>query len=214
VGHLKSWWTHLITPSQNFVVVWWQSLFQSTPLASDTLLTSLHPLLENVLQTTDHFEISCLRAPFSWLEKPRNCTGQVRSGLYGRHYNGVPPIHFFQEENRIQFRSHTTQFLGFSSHDKGAPRQEISKWSMVCSMFLRSWWNIVRSTSFAKGGTSKKRLSLHLHKVVTWSNKVSPWTLQTALINNFTRWQLFQYWCIVAAVVRFLRVGNVWLLRT
>jgi len=36
----------------------------------------LHPLLENMLQTIDHFEISCLRAPFSWLEKPRNCMGQ------------------------------------------------------------------------------------------------------------------------------------------
>jgi hypothetical protein len=28
------------------------------PLASDTLVTTLHPLLENVLQTVDHFEIS------------------------------------------------------------------------------------------------------------------------------------------------------------
>jgi hypothetical protein len=35
----------------------------------------LHPLLENMLQTIDHFEI-WLRAPFSWLEKPRNCMGQ------------------------------------------------------------------------------------------------------------------------------------------
>jgi hypothetical protein len=45
-------------------------------LASDALLTVLHPLLKNVLQTIDHFRISCLRAPFSWLEKPRNHTGQ------------------------------------------------------------------------------------------------------------------------------------------
>jgi hypothetical protein len=36
----------------------------------------LHPLLENMLQTVDHFEISFLGAPFSWLEKPRNCMGQ------------------------------------------------------------------------------------------------------------------------------------------
>jgi hypothetical protein len=45
--------------------------FEVPPLASDALLTTLHPLLENALQTVDHFEISCLRAPFSWLEKPR-----------------------------------------------------------------------------------------------------------------------------------------------
>jgi hypothetical protein len=46
--------------------------FEVPPLASDALLTTLRPLLENVLQTVDHFEISCLGAPFSWLEKPRN----------------------------------------------------------------------------------------------------------------------------------------------
>jgi hypothetical protein len=34
------------------------------PLASDALLTTLHPLLENVMQTVDHFEISCLGDPF------------------------------------------------------------------------------------------------------------------------------------------------------
>jgi hypothetical protein len=58
-------------------------------LASDALLTTFHPLLENVLQTIDHFEISCLGAPFSWLEKPRNrtrrdldCMADVLMGFY------------------------------------------------------------------------------------------------------------------------------------
>jgi hypothetical protein len=50
----------------------------------------------------------------------------VRSGLYGACSNGVPPIHFFQAECRIQFRSHPMQFLGFSNCEKGALRQ-ISK---------------------------------------------------------------------------------------
>jgi hypothetical protein len=54
--------------------------FEMPPLASDALLITLHPLLENVLQTIDHFEISCLEAPFSWLEKPRNRMG-ARSEL-------------------------------------------------------------------------------------------------------------------------------------
>jgi hypothetical protein len=44
---------------------------EASPLASDALLTTIHPLLENVLQAVDHFKISCLGAPFSWLEKPR-----------------------------------------------------------------------------------------------------------------------------------------------
>jgi hypothetical protein len=30
---------------------------------------------KNVLQTVDHFEISCLGVSFSWLEKPRNLMG-------------------------------------------------------------------------------------------------------------------------------------------
>jgi hypothetical protein len=46
-----------------------------SPLANDALLTTLHPLLENVLQTVEHFEISCLGAPFSWLAKPKNLMG-------------------------------------------------------------------------------------------------------------------------------------------
>jgi hypothetical protein len=50
--------------------------FEVPPLVSDALLTMFHPLLKNVPQTVDHFEISCLGAPFSWLGKPRNCMGQ------------------------------------------------------------------------------------------------------------------------------------------
>jgi hypothetical protein len=50
--------------------------FEVPPLSSDALLTELHPLLKNVLQTIDHFKISCLEAPFSQLEKPRNRMGR------------------------------------------------------------------------------------------------------------------------------------------
>jgi hypothetical protein len=34
--------------------------FKVPTFASDALLTMLHPLLKNMLQTIDHFEISCL----------------------------------------------------------------------------------------------------------------------------------------------------------
>jgi hypothetical protein len=53
-------------------------------------------------------------------------------------------------------RSRPMRFLVFSNHEKGAPRQEISKWSTVCSTFSRSGGSVVRSASLAKGGTSKK----------------------------------------------------------
>jgi hypothetical protein len=57
--------------------------FEVPPLASDALLTTLHPLLKNVLQTvcrklqedsgTGGFDLG---TPFSWLEKPRNRMGR------------------------------------------------------------------------------------------------------------------------------------------
>jgi hypothetical protein len=79
------------------------------PLVSDAFLTTLHPLIENVLQTVDHFEISCLGAPFSWLEKPRNRLG-ARSEL--NWIGGTPLEHLPYIAPR---------------DEKGAPRHEISK---------------------------------------------------------------------------------------
>jgi hypothetical protein len=46
--------------------------FEVPPLLSDALLTTLHPLPENVLQAVDQFEISCIGTPFPWLEKKKN----------------------------------------------------------------------------------------------------------------------------------------------
>jgi hypothetical protein len=61
----------------------------------------------------------------------------------------------------------------------GAPRQEISKWSTVCSSFSRSGWSIVTSALLAKRGTSKKD---HHHTstkfwlgVIRWVHELSKW---------------------------------------
>jgi len=56
---------------------------------------------------------------------------------------------------------------------------------MVHSTFSRSGQSVVRSAVLAKGGTLKKRPSLHLHKVPTQSNK-SPRTFQMALVGRQT----------------------------
>jgi len=80
----------------------------------------------------------------------------------------------------IQAISCPMWFLCFSNHEKVAPRQEILKWSTVCSTFLKSGWSVIRSALLAKGGTLKKRPSPHLHKVPTRSNKVGPQTLRIA----------------------------------
>jgi hypothetical protein len=85
------------------------------------------------------------------------------------------------------------RFLGFFSHDKGALRQEISKWSTVCNTFSRSGWSVVRIESLSKGGTSKKRPSPHLHKVPTRSNKVGPRTFQTALVPTLRPYTFMEY---------------------
>jgi hypothetical protein len=68
---IQSSWTHLVTPSRNFVEVRWRSLFRSTSL--DKRCTSY-----NAPPTTRKraAEISCLGAPFPWLEKPKNRMGR------------------------------------------------------------------------------------------------------------------------------------------
>jgi hypothetical protein len=109
------------------------------------------------------------------LEKPRNCMAWdldcMVDVLMGFHLTT-----FSKSNTEFKFRSHPIQFLGFSNHEKGTPRQEISKWSTVCSMFLRSGWSIVRSALLAKGGTSEKKPSLHLHKfwlrVIRWVHEL------------------------------------------
>jgi hypothetical protein len=155
--------------------------FEAYPLASDAFLTTLHPLIENVLQTVDHFEISCLGANFSWLENPRNRMGRdlnwILCSAWEKWIGGTPLEHPPSSLDLAPMR-----FLSFSNHEKGAPRQEISKWLTLCSTFSRSGWSVVRSASLAKGDTLKKRLSPHLYKVPTWSNKVSPRTFHTALV--------------------------------
>jgi hypothetical protein len=180
-GHLQSSWTHFITPSWNFVEVQWWSLFWSTSLGKqctsyNTPSTSWKYAadwwsLQNFLHWSSLFMIGKAQKSY-----------EARPGLYGRCSKGVPPIHFFQAEHRIQFRSCPMWFLGFSNNGKGALRQEILKWWTVCSTFLRRGWRVVRSAELAKEGTSKKRSSPYLHKVLTQSKKVNPQTLQMALL--------------------------------
>jgi hypothetical protein len=153
--------------------------FEVPPLASDALLTTSRK------RAADRWPLRNFlpRSSFFMVGKAQKSHG-ARSGLYDGFSNGVTPINFFQAEHRIQFRSRPTRFLGFSNHEKGAPRQEISKWSTVYSTFSKSGWSVARSASLVKGGTSKKRPSPHIHKFPTRSNEVSPRTLQTALVLN------------------------------
>jgi hypothetical protein len=171
----------VVSPCWNLVEVRWRSVFRSTSLAKRCTSYNAPPTSRK--RAADRWSLRNF-LPWSSLFMVRKAQKShgARSRLYGGCSNGVQPIHFFQAEHRIQFRSCPIRFLGFSNHEKGAPRQEISKWLTVCSTFSRTGWSFVRSTSFAKGGTSNKRPSPHLHKVPTRGNKVSPRTFQTVLI--------------------------------
>jgi hypothetical protein len=192
-GGLKSSWTHLITPSRNFVAVRWRSFFRSTSLGKRCISYNAPPTSRK--RSADRWSLRNFlpRSSLFMVEKAQKSHG-AKSGLYGGCSKRVPPIHFFQVEHIIQFRSRPMLFLGFSNHEKRAPRQEILKWSTVCSTFTRSGWSVVRSASLAKGGTSKKRPSPHLHIIPTRSNKVSLQTLLMALVilSNFN-FQWFSY---------------------
>jgi hypothetical protein len=60
-------------------------LFFEVPLlVSDALLTTLHSLLENVLQTVDHFEISCLGLPFHGWKNPEIAWGEIWTQFFVR----------------------------------------------------------------------------------------------------------------------------------
>jgi hypothetical protein len=173
---LQSSWTHLITPSQNFVEVRWRSFFRSTSLSKRCTSYNAPPT-------------SRKRAADRWSLRnflPRSSLFMVRKAQkshgVGSEFNSMFDLEKVDRWNpirtsAIESRSRPLWFLGFSNHEKGAPKQEISKWSTVCSTFSRSGWSVVRSVSLAKGGTSKERPSPHLHKVPIRSNKVSPRTL-------------------------------------
>jgi hypothetical protein len=174
-------WTHLITSSRNFVKVRWRSLFRNISLGKRCTSYNAPPISRKRAADRWSFRNFLPRSSLLMVGKDQKSHG-ARSWPYGGCSNGVPPIHFFQAKYRIQFRSRPMRFPGFSDHEKGGPMQEISKWSTVCSTFSRCGLSVVRSASLAKGGTSKRRPSPHLHKFPTRSNKVSPRALQTALV--------------------------------
>jgi hypothetical protein len=117
--------------------------FKVPPLASDTFLMMLHPLLRNVLQDCWSFWNFL---PWSSLfmvgkvQKSQGARSEMNSVFGSEKVDRWNPI----RTSTIQSRSCPTWFLGFSNREKGAPRQEILKWSMVCNMFLRSRWSVVR----------------------------------------------------------------------
>jgi hypothetical protein len=124
----------------------------------------LHPLLENVLQAVDHFKISCLGAPFSWLGKPRNRMGRdlvcMADVLMGFHRSTFPS----PTQNSIQISPHAI------SEEKSF--EVINGLQHV----FETWVERCKKCIACQGRYFEKRPSLHLHEVPTRTNKVSPRT--------------------------------------
>jgi hypothetical protein len=167
-----------------FVEVRWRSLFRSNSLGKRCTSYNAPPTSRK--RAADRWSLQHFlpRSSLFVVGKAQKLHGATY-GLYGGCSDGVPPIQFFQAEYRIKFGSRPMRFLGFSKREKGAPGQEISKWSTVCSKFSISGWSVVRSVSLAKGGTSKKRPSSYLHKVPT---RMSVRTFQTDLVHIYIPW--------------------------
>jgi hypothetical protein len=101
-GRLQSSWTHLITPSQNFVEVRWRSLFRSTSLAKRC--TSYNAPHTSRKRAADRWSLRNFlpRSSLFTVGKTQKSHG-ARSGLYDGCSNGVPPIHFFKAGHRSVF---------------------------------------------------------------------------------------------------------------
>jgi hypothetical protein len=99
----------------------------------------------------------------------------ARSGLYGGCSNGVPPISVSASIAIFQSRNADAPIRSLRHPKKGSFKTTVTP-------FSRSGWSVVRRASLAKGGASKMRPSPHLQKVPTRSKRVSPRTLQTALV--------------------------------
>jgi hypothetical protein len=99
---LRSSWTHLITPSR-----------KCGGAVTDSFSKHFHWKAMHFLQRSIHFSKTCCRSLLTskflasalfMFGKAQKSHGPI-SGLYGGCSNGVPPIHFFQAEHRIQSRN-------------------------------------------------------------------------------------------------------------
>jgi hypothetical protein len=190
-GRFQSSWTHLITPSRNFVEVRWRSLFRITSLGKRC--TSYNAPPSSWKHTVVHWSLRNF-SPWSsifMVGKAQKSHG-ARSELNSVFGLGKVDRWNTIRTSAMQSRARPMLFLCFSNHEKGAPRQEISKWSTVCSTFSRSGWSVVRSGSLAKQVLRKRdrhRTSTKFRLgVIRWVHELfklpSVWILELIFPSN------------------------------
>jgi hypothetical protein len=80
-------------------------------MAGDTLLTTLHPLLENVLQSVDHFKFIALELPFRGWKRPEIAWGQIWSVWRMFRWGSTDPLFPSRTQNSIQISPHAISGL-------------------------------------------------------------------------------------------------------
>jgi hypothetical protein len=163
--------------------MWSDSVFfEVPPLASDALLTTFHPLLKNMLQTIGHFEISCLRASFSWLEKTRNHMRRDLNWIlclaWKKWISGTQLEHPPYSPDLV-----SCNFWAFPTMKRGIQGKKFRSDQRSAACFREVGGMLWEVHHLPREVLQKKRLSPHFYKVPTWSNKVSLQTLQMAVIS-------------------------------
>jgi hypothetical protein len=158
------------------------------------------------LQRSTYFSKTCCRPlitskfltselPFHGWKSPEIARGEIWT-VWRMFWRGsTDPLFSIRTQNSIQISPHAIS--GFFQPWKGS--SEARNFEVINGLqhVFGSGWSVVRSASLAKGGTSKKRPSPHLHKVPSRSNKASPWTLQTAVVQNYALLPAVLYGCEV-----------------
>jgi hypothetical protein len=152
--------------------------FEVPSLASDALLTTLHPLLENVLQIVDHLETSCFGAPFSWLKKPRNRMGRdlnfMADVLMGFHRST------FSKPN-TEFNSYLApcDFWAFPTMKRESEARNFGVINGLQDVFEK----LAERCIACQGRYFEKETVTAPPQIPTRSNKVNPRTSQTGLVD-------------------------------
>jgi hypothetical protein len=161
-------------------------LFRNTSLGKRCTSYNAPPTSRN--RTADRWSLRNFlpRSSLSWLEKPKNrmrrdldCMADVLMGFHWSTFS-KPNTEFDSDLVPCDFWAFPTM------------KRELwgRNFEVINGLQQGSGWSVVRSTSLAERGTSKKRPSPHLHKFPTQSNKVSPWTFQKALVHSCSNFRM------------------------
>jgi hypothetical protein len=161
------------------VEVRWRSLLRSTSVGKPCIYNA-PPTSRKRAADRSSLRDSCLAAPFSWLEKPRNRMGRDMDCMEVVLMEFLRSNFPSRTQNSIQISSHAISglFQPWKGSSEGRNFEVINGLQHVFEKSVEC----CKSASLAKGGTTKKRPSPHLHKVQTRSYQVSPRTSQTALV--------------------------------